>query len=163
MANAKIIEQKAGVVSEIKEKFENAKSVVMFDYRGLSVAEVTELRRKFAEAYPAVLVICILMSFVIGIIWLCHILGYVRSIKSAGDISEALDLITNRPGEETDQSKLTLKKLLSSLTVFAISGIFIFDISFSDFTACSYIFRFSKIERNEGQKSNQYDREYTNI
>ena len=50
MANAKIIEQKAGVVSEIKEKFENAKSVVMFDYRGLSVAEVTDLRRKIREA-----------------------------------------------------------------------------------------------------------------
>ena len=50
MAYAKIIEQKAGVVSEIKEKFENAKSVVMFDYRGLSVAEVTELRRKLREA-----------------------------------------------------------------------------------------------------------------
>ena len=50
MANAKIIEKKAEVVSEIKEKFENAKSVVMFDYRGLSVAEVTELRRKLREA-----------------------------------------------------------------------------------------------------------------
>jgi large subunit ribosomal protein L10 len=50
VANAKIIEQKAGVVSEIKEKFENAKSVVAFDYRGLSVAEVTELRRKLREA-----------------------------------------------------------------------------------------------------------------
>ena len=49
MANAKILEQKAGVVSEIKEKFENAQSVVMFDYRGLSVAEVTELRRKLRE------------------------------------------------------------------------------------------------------------------
>ena len=49
MANAKIIEQKAGVVSEIKGKFENAKSVVMFDYRGLSVAEITELRRKLKE------------------------------------------------------------------------------------------------------------------
>ena len=50
MANVKILEQKAGVVSEIKEKFENAKSVVAFDYRGLSVAEVTELRRKLREA-----------------------------------------------------------------------------------------------------------------
>ena len=49
MANAKIIEQKATVVSEIKEKFENAKSVVLFDYRGLSVSEVTELRRKLRE------------------------------------------------------------------------------------------------------------------
>lgn len=49
MANSKIIEQKAKVVSEIKEKFENAKSVVLFDYRGLSVAEVTELRKKLRE------------------------------------------------------------------------------------------------------------------
>ena len=49
VANAKIIEQKAEVVSEIKSKFENAKSVVVFDYRGLSVAEVTELRKKLKE------------------------------------------------------------------------------------------------------------------
>ena len=49
MANAKIIEQKAGVVAEIKEKFENAKSVVLFDYRGLTVSEVTELRKKLRE------------------------------------------------------------------------------------------------------------------
>ena len=49
MANAKIIEQKAGVVSEIKSKFENAKSVVVFDYRGLTVAEVTDLRRKLRD------------------------------------------------------------------------------------------------------------------
>ena len=45
MANAKILEQKAQVVSEIKEKFDNAKSVVIFDYRGLTVSEVNELRR----------------------------------------------------------------------------------------------------------------------
>lgn len=50
MANAKIIEKKAEVVSEIKDKFENAKSVVVFDPRGLNVAEVTELRRKLRES-----------------------------------------------------------------------------------------------------------------
>ena len=49
MANAKILEQKATVISEIKDKFENAKSVVLFDYRGLSVSEVTELRRKLRD------------------------------------------------------------------------------------------------------------------
>ena len=49
MANSKIIERKAGIVSEIKEKFENAKSVVLFDYRGLTVSEVTELRKKLRE------------------------------------------------------------------------------------------------------------------
>lgn len=50
MANAKIIEKKAEVVSEIKEKFQNANSVVLFDYRGLTVAEVTELRRALRES-----------------------------------------------------------------------------------------------------------------
>jgi large subunit ribosomal protein L10 len=49
VANSKIIERKAGIVSEIKEKFENAKSVVLFDYRGLTVSEVTELRKKLRE------------------------------------------------------------------------------------------------------------------
>ena len=43
MANAKIIEQKALVVDEIKNKFENAKSVVVFDPRGLKVSELLNL------------------------------------------------------------------------------------------------------------------------
>ena len=50
MANAKVIEQKSQVVSEIKEKLDNAKSVVLFDYRGLTVSEVNELRRALKEA-----------------------------------------------------------------------------------------------------------------
>lgn len=50
MANIKIIEKKAEVVTEIKDKFENAKSVVLFDPRGLNVAEVTELRRALRES-----------------------------------------------------------------------------------------------------------------
>lgn len=45
MANAQIIEQKAARVEEIKEKFQQAKSVIFFDYRTLTVAEVTELRK----------------------------------------------------------------------------------------------------------------------
>lgn len=50
MANAKIIEQKQAVVSEIKDKFANAASVVLFDPRGLKVSEVTELRRSLRES-----------------------------------------------------------------------------------------------------------------
>ena len=50
MANAKIIEQKKAVVKEIKDKFDNAKSVVLFDARGLKVSEVNELRRKLRES-----------------------------------------------------------------------------------------------------------------
>ena len=50
MANAKIIEQKQAVVSEIKEKLNNAASVVFFDPRGLKVSEVTELRKSLRES-----------------------------------------------------------------------------------------------------------------
>lgn len=49
MANAKILEKKAEVVSEIKDKFANARSVVVFNPRGLSVTEVTELRRALRD------------------------------------------------------------------------------------------------------------------
>lgn len=40
------IEAKKLVVSEIAEKFKNAQSAVVVEYRGLTVGEVTELRRK---------------------------------------------------------------------------------------------------------------------
>ena len=50
MANAKILEQKQAVIDEIKEKFANASSVVLFDPRGLKVSEVTELRRSLRES-----------------------------------------------------------------------------------------------------------------
>ncbi|MFC7322268.1 50S ribosomal protein L10 [Halobacillus campisalis] len=47
---SKIIEQKQQVVTEIADKFRNSKSAVLVDYRGLSVAEVTELRTQLREA-----------------------------------------------------------------------------------------------------------------
>ena len=50
VANVKILEQKQLVIDEIKEKFNNAKSVVLFDPRGLKVSEVTELRRALRES-----------------------------------------------------------------------------------------------------------------
>ncbi|KHE71421.1 50S ribosomal protein L10 [Halobacillus sp. BBL2006] len=45
-----IIEQKQQVVAELAEKFRNSKSAVVVDYRGLDVAEVTELRSQLREA-----------------------------------------------------------------------------------------------------------------
>ena len=39
------IEEKQPVVAEIKEALDGAKSVVLVDYRGLTVAQDTELRR----------------------------------------------------------------------------------------------------------------------
>ncbi len=43
-------QQKAEIVAEIKEKLGNARGAVLTDYRGLNVAEMTELRAKLREA-----------------------------------------------------------------------------------------------------------------
>ena len=43
-------EQKKVIVAQIKEKFESAHSAVFVDYRGLTVAEVTELRNECRKA-----------------------------------------------------------------------------------------------------------------
>lgn len=48
--NQSVLEQKKQVVSEITEKFRNAKSIVLVEYKGLSVAKATELRNKCREA-----------------------------------------------------------------------------------------------------------------
>ena len=44
------VHEKEAVVTEIREKFEASKTVILADYRGLNVAEVTELRKKMREA-----------------------------------------------------------------------------------------------------------------
>lgn len=43
--NQTVLESKQSVVSEIQDKLANSSSTVVAEYRGLSVAEVTELRR----------------------------------------------------------------------------------------------------------------------
>ena len=50
MANAKILEAKQKIIDEIKERVENAKSVVLFDYRGITDSEAKELRIKLRES-----------------------------------------------------------------------------------------------------------------
>lgn len=46
----KAVEAKQTVVQEIADKFKSAVSVVVVDYRGLTVAQVTELRKQLREA-----------------------------------------------------------------------------------------------------------------
>ena len=47
---SKNIEIKKGVVADIKKKFEKAQTAVLVDYRGLNVAEDTELRNQLRKA-----------------------------------------------------------------------------------------------------------------
>lgn len=45
-----IIEQKQQIVSDIADKLKASKSTIVVDYRGLSVSQVTELRKQLREA-----------------------------------------------------------------------------------------------------------------
>ena len=47
---SKAIDIKQGVVSEIVEKMERSQSVVIIDYKGITVEQATNLRNKFREA-----------------------------------------------------------------------------------------------------------------
>ena len=50
MASKTILEQKQVVIDEIKERTENAKTIVLFDYRGITDSEAKELRIKLRES-----------------------------------------------------------------------------------------------------------------
>ena len=50
MPSTQILEQKKQIVNDMIEKFKEASAGVFVDYRGLTVEEDTELRRKFREA-----------------------------------------------------------------------------------------------------------------
>lgn len=50
MANAKIIEQKQEAVKVVAGKLSSSPSTIVADYRGLNVAQVTELRKQLREA-----------------------------------------------------------------------------------------------------------------
>ncbi len=49
MASSKIIDAKKAIVSEITDKLKNSESVILFEYQGLTVSEVSELRRKLRD------------------------------------------------------------------------------------------------------------------
>lgn len=50
MPNAKVLESKKAIVDALADKMQKATSVVFVDYKGITVAQDTELRNKFREA-----------------------------------------------------------------------------------------------------------------
>jgi len=50
MANAKVLAEKQQLVSDVTEKLRESSCTVVADYRGLSVAQVTQLRKNLREA-----------------------------------------------------------------------------------------------------------------
>lgn len=49
MASTKVLEAKKQVVAEITDKIKNSESVILFQYQGLTVEELSELRRNLRE------------------------------------------------------------------------------------------------------------------
>ena len=49
MASSKILEQKKQVVNEIVDKLKNSESVIIFQYQGMTVEELSDLRRQLRE------------------------------------------------------------------------------------------------------------------
>ncbi len=49
MASEKILNEKKAIVSEIIDNIKNSESVILFQYQGLTVAEMSELRNKLNE------------------------------------------------------------------------------------------------------------------
>ncbi len=49
MASAKILENKKGIVEEIKSNIQNSESVIVFTYQGLTVSELSDLRKELKK------------------------------------------------------------------------------------------------------------------
>ena len=49
MASSKILEQKKQIVDEIVDKLKSSESVIIFQYQGMTVEELSDLRRKLRE------------------------------------------------------------------------------------------------------------------
>lgn len=50
MASQKVLNEKKEIVAEITEKIKNSESVILFQYQGLTVADLSALRNKLREA-----------------------------------------------------------------------------------------------------------------
>lgn len=50
MASAKILEHKKSIVDEIKNNLQNSESVIIFTYQGLTVSDLSDLRRELKKA-----------------------------------------------------------------------------------------------------------------
>lgn len=49
MASKKILEEKKTIVSEITSKLQSSESVILFEYQGLTVSEISELRKELKK------------------------------------------------------------------------------------------------------------------
>lgn len=96
MASEKILESKKQVVSEIKNKVDNASSVIFFDYRGLTVAETMELRNKLKNSNTEVKIYKnTLIGKALDNLDLGNVLEGPNAMSLSTDVIEPIKILTN--------------------------------------------------------------------
>lgn len=114
MPNAKILSEKQAIVAELTEKLQNAAAGVIVDYRGITVAEDTELRAKMREAGVDYFVMKNTLSrFAVknaGLDGLCDVLKGTTSIALCqGDPVAAAKVVSEFSKKLAAQEKFTVK------------------------------------------------------
>ena len=114
MPNAKILSEKQAIVAELTEKLQNAAAGVIVDYKGITVAEDTELRAKMREAGVDYFVMKNSLSrFAVknaGLDELCDVLKGTTSIALCqGDPVAAAKVVSEFSKKLAAQEKFTVK------------------------------------------------------
>ena len=114
MPNAKVLSEKQAIVAELTEKLQNAAAGVIVDYKGITVAEDTELRAKMREAGVDYFVMKNTLSrFAVknaGLDELCDVLKGTTSIALCqGDPVAAAKVVSEFSKKLAAQEKFTVK------------------------------------------------------
>ena len=104
MPNAKILSEKQAIVADLTEKFQNAAAGVIVDYRGITVAEDTELRAQMrANGVEYFVVKNTLARFAaknVGLDALCDVLEGTTSIAVCEGDPVAVQALAEMPSRE---------------------------------------------------------------
>ena len=114
MPNAKILSEKQAIVASLTEKFQNAAAGVIVDYKGITVAEDTELRAKMRENGVEYFVMKNTLSRFAaknaGLDELCDVLEGTTSIAICeGDPVAAAKVVAEFSKKLADQNKFFIK------------------------------------------------------
>lgn len=92
-----------------------------------------------SKHYPAVLISSQLIGLFVGIIWLLRIKCYLKALHKDGGFDSALKVLATEDSEEKFETKIRLRKINLSLTLFAIASFFSFDLIFDNFDGIDLI------------------------
>ena len=110
MPNAKILSEKQAIVADLTEKFQNAAAGVIVDYRGITVAEDTEMRANGVEYFVVKNTLARFAAKNVGLDALCDVLEGTTSIAVCeGDPVAAAKVVAEFSKKLAAQEKFIIK------------------------------------------------------